>query len=89
MSEGGRREEWGNLDWEGSVDLTALSEEELRENLEEIVEEERAVSYRRRVLHGKIDLIRSELARRGGLSLSPEELARVLMDSESGEERPG
>ena len=88
MSEGDRREEWGTSDWESSVDLTSLSEDELRTNLEEIVEEERVVSYRRRVLHGKIDLIRAELARRGGLSLSPEELARVLMDSE-GEERPG
>ncbi|MDQ4106608.1 MAG: hypothetical protein M3157_05490 [Actinomycetota bacterium] len=88
MSEGGRREEWGDLDWEGSVDLTALSEDELRANLEEIVEEERAISCRRQVLHRKIDLIRAELARRGGLSLSPEELARVLMDS-TGEERPG
>lgn len=88
MSEGGRSEGWGGPDWEGALDLTTPSEDELRENLEEIVEEERAVSYRRRVLHGKIDLIRAELARRGGLSLSPEELARVLMGSE-GEERPG
>lgn len=88
MSEGGRHEEWSELDWEGSADLTALTEGELKEKLEEIVEEERAVSYRRRVLHGKIDLIRAELSRRGGLSLSPEELARVLMGAE-GEERPG
>lgn len=88
MSEGDRHEEWGAPDWESSVDLTSLSEDELRTNLEEIVEEERVVSYRRRVLHGKIDLRRAELARRGGLSLSPEELARVLMGYE-GEERPG
>ena len=87
MSEGDRRKGWGEFDWEGSVDLTALSEEELRRNLEEIAEEERNISYRRRVLHGKIDLIRAELARRDGLSLSPEELARVLMGSEG--ERPG
>ena len=73
MSEGDRHEEWGAPDWESSV---------------EIVEEERVVSYRRRVLHGKIDLMRAELARRGGPSLSPEELARVLMGSE-GEKRHG
>lgn len=88
MSEGGNHERRNEFDWEGSVDLTSLSENELRKNLEEIVEEERAVSYRRRVLHGQIDLIRSELARRGALSLSPEDLARVLMGSE-GEERIG
>ncbi len=43
-----------------------------------MAEEERAVSYRRRVLQGRIDLIRAELVRRGGATLSPEELARVL-----------
>lgn len=59
MSEGDRHEEWGAPGWESSVDLTSLSEDELRTNLEEIVEEERVVSYRRRVLHGKIDLIRA------------------------------
>ena len=42
-------------------------------------EEERAVSYRRRVLQGRIDLIRAELIRRGGAVLSPEQLARVLL----------
>ncbi|CAN5589639.1 hypothetical protein BH24ACT20_BH24ACT20_02820 [soil metagenome] len=75
-------------DWEGSADLTALSAEELKRNLGEIVEEEKIVSYRRRVLHGKIDLIRAELVRRGEVSLTPEELARVLMGSE-GKEQPG
>ena len=90
MNEEDRVEECGISDWESSVDLTSLSEEELKNDLQEIVEEERALSYRRRVLHGKIDLIRAELVRRGGLSLSPEELARVLMGFGSeGEERPG
>ncbi len=77
-----------DLNWEGSADLTALSAEELKRNLGEIVEEEKIVSYRRRVLHGKIDLIRAELVRRGEVSLTPEELARVLMGSE-GKEQPG
>jgi hypothetical protein len=44
-----------------------------------LAEEERAVSYRRRVLQGRIDLIRAELVRRGGAALSPEQLARVLL----------
>jgi hypothetical protein len=72
--------EWGEkFDWEGAEDITALSEAELKERLEGLVEEERAVSYRRRVLHGRIDLIRSELVRRGATTRSPEELVRVLM----------
>ncbi len=68
-----------NFDWEGAEDITALSEAELRERLEGLVEEERAVSYRRRVLHGRIDLIRAELVRRGATSRSSEELVRVLL----------
>ncbi len=67
------------FDWEGAEDITALSEAELIERLEGLVEEERAVSYRRRVLHGRIDLIRAELVRRGATTRSPEELVRVLM----------
>ncbi len=43
-----------------------------------MAEEERAVSYRRRVLQGRIDLIRAELVRRGG-TLCPEQPARVLL----------
>jgi hypothetical protein len=66
----------GGFDWEGAEDITALSEAELREGL---VEEERAVSYRRRILHGRIDLIRAELVRRGATTRSAEELVRVLL----------
>lgn len=72
------------FDWEGTSDLTAVSEKELKELLERLAEEEREISYRRRVLQGRIDLIRSELVRRGSLSLSPEELARVLMGRQGG-----
>ena len=83
-SAGGQEGEAG-YEWEGAPDLTAISEAELRVRLKELVEEERAVSYRRRVLQGRIDLIRAELVRRGGVALSPEELARVLMGGQ-GEE---
>ena len=69
----------GGYDWEEEPDLTSLSEGELRVRLKGLAEEERAVSYRRRVLQGRIDLIRAELVRRGGVALSPEELARVLL----------
>ncbi len=77
----------GRYEWEQEPDLTSLSEDELRERLKGLAEEERAVSYRRRVLQGRIDLIRAELVRRGGVALSPEELARVLLGG--GEDRRG
>lgn len=73
------------FDWEGAEDLTALSEEELKERLAGLVEEERAVSYRREILRGRIDLIRAALVERGAVALSPEELVRVLL-GESKEE---
>jgi hypothetical protein len=79
---GGPRGEKGGFDWEGAEDLTALSEGELKERLEALVEEERVVSYRRQVLQRRIDLIRAQLVRRGSVALSPEELARVLMGEE-------
>jgi hypothetical protein len=66
-------------EWGEEPDLTAISEEELRVRLEELSKEERAISYRRRVIQGRIDLIRVELVRRDSVSLSPEELARVLL----------
>ena len=46
------------------LDLEHRSNEELRELLDELYAEEQRVSYRRRVLHGKIDILRSELVRR-------------------------
>jgi hypothetical protein len=69
-------------EWEGEPDLTSISKEELKARLKKLDEEERALSYRRRVLQGRIDLIRAELVRRGGVALSPENLARVLMGRE-------
>lgn len=60
-------------------DLTAISKEELGALLGKLVSEEREISYRRRILQGKIDLVRAELVRRGGVTIPPEDLARVLM----------
>ena len=69
----------GGFDWEEAEDITALPEEDLRSRLAALCEEERAVSYRRRVLQGRIDLIRAELVERGVAARSPEDLARVLL----------
>jgi len=49
---------------EALLDLESKSNEELRELLDELYAEEQRVSYRRRVLHGKIDILRAELVRR-------------------------
>jgi hypothetical protein len=45
-------------------DIGAMSDEELKELIGELTEEEREVSYRRRTLHGKIDILRAELVNR-------------------------
>jgi hypothetical protein len=42
-------------------DLNALSDSELRDLIAKLVEEENEVSYRRRILHGKIDILKAEL----------------------------
>src|SRR5215218_6586561 len=76
------------FDWEEAEDITALSEDELGERLQALIGEERTVSYRRRVLQGRIDLIRAELAGRGRSpavpTLAPEDLARVLLGNPLG-----
>jgi hypothetical protein len=45
-------------------DLAALSDTELKELIDELTHEEAEVSYRRRILHGKIDILRAELVAR-------------------------
>ncbi len=67
------------FDWEEAEDITVLSEADLSESLRALTEEERALSYRRRILQGRIDLIRAELVGRGVAVLAPEDLARVLL----------
>ena len=77
----GRDEELGEgYKWGEEPDLTSSAEEGLRVHLEELSEEERAISYRRPGIQGRTGLIRPELVRCDGGSLSPEELARVLLE---------
>jgi hypothetical protein len=45
-------------------DLGSLSDEELKELIDGLTEEENEISYKRRVLHGKIDILRAELVNR-------------------------
>jgi hypothetical protein len=45
-------------------DLGSLSDDQLKHLIEELEQQERAVSYERRLLHGKIDILRAELVAR-------------------------
>ncbi|HUI36117.1 MAG TPA: hypothetical protein VLZ04_01375 [Gaiellaceae bacterium] len=45
-------------------DLASLSDDDLKQLIDELTKEEQEVSYRRRILHGKIDLLRAELQAR-------------------------
>ena len=54
-------------------DLVSLSDADLKGLIDEYTREENEVSYRRRILHGKIDILRAELVARlqktGGASV--------------------
>jgi hypothetical protein len=44
--------------------ISSMNDEELRELIDKLTSEEQEVSYRRRILHGQIDLLRAELVNR-------------------------
>ena len=46
------------------IDLVSLSDEELKKLIGELTAEEHDVSRQRRILHGKIDIMRAELVLR-------------------------
>ena len=45
-------------------DLATLSDKDLKGLIDEYTREEQEVSYQRRILHGKIDILRAELVAR-------------------------
>ena len=45
-------------------DLATLSDSDLKALIDDFTREEQEVSYRRRILHGKIDILRAELVAR-------------------------
>ena len=66
------------------IDYSSKADEELRRILEELLKEEGKVSYQRRVLHGKIDILRAEMVRRkkgslkeGRSIISDEDISRL------------
>ncbi|MGO9754600.1 MAG: hypothetical protein ACLP8S_21970 [Solirubrobacteraceae bacterium] len=45
-------------------DLGSLTDQELKDLIKELTADEGEISYRRRILHGKIDILRAELVNR-------------------------
>ena len=45
-------------------DLGSLTDAELKDLIQELTAEETEISYKRRILHGKIDILRAELVNR-------------------------
>jgi hypothetical protein len=65
-------------------DLGSMSDTELKEVIRELTEEEMEISYKRRILHGKIDILRAELVSRlrdkhqsGESSISGDDVQRL------------
>ena len=79
-------------------DLGSLDDQELRGLIDRLTAEETEVSYRRRILHGKIDILRAELVNRlrrrheGGETVisgaDVEQLTEILAGRSPGLEAP-
>jgi hypothetical protein len=73
-------------------DLGSLTDEDLKKLKDDLETQEREVSYKRRILHGQIDILRAEIVARlqksGGRSVLDElDIAR-LTDILSGKSSP-
>jgi hypothetical protein len=72
------------------VNIQAYSDEELKELIRRLSDEEKELSKRRRLLHGQIDILRAEVQRRlrdkhqGGSDLASDVKVDVLTDVLSG-----
>ena len=73
-------------------DLGTLSDEELKQLIDDLMRQESEVSYRRRILHGKIDILRAELVSRlresGGRSVLEHVDVRQLSQILAGKAAP-
>ena len=65
-------------------DLGSLTDVELKDVIRQLTEEETEISYRRRILHGKIDILRAELVNRlrnkhdgGDIAITGEDVQRL------------
>ncbi len=62
-------------------DLNSLSDADLKRLIDELTREEQEVSFRRRILHGKIDILRAELVARLQKTQGRSVLDQVDVDS--------
>jgi len=73
-------------------DLASLPDAELKKLIDDLTREEQEVSYRRRILHGKIDILRAELVVRlqksGGKSVLEHVDVEALTDILTGKAAP-
>jgi hypothetical protein len=73
-------------------DLVSLSDDALKDLIDRLTREEQEVSYRRRILHGKIDILRAELVVRlqksGGKSVLEHVDVDALTDILTGKTSP-
>ena len=73
-------------------DLASLSDAELKALIDELTRGEQEISYRRRILHGKIDILRAELVARlqksGGKSVLEHVDVDALTDILTGKATP-
>ncbi len=73
-------------------DLASLSDDELKQLIDDLTREEHEVSYRRRILHGKIDILKAELVARlqksGGRSVLDQVDVEHLTDILAGKATP-
>ena len=65
-------------------DLGSMTDVELKDVIRQLTEEEMEISYKRRILHGKIDILRAELVARlreqhkdGEVSISGDDVQRL------------
>ena len=65
-------------------DLGSMTDGELKDVIRQLTDEEMEISYKRRILHGKIDILRAELVSRlreqhrdGETSISGEDVKRL------------
>ena len=73
-------------------DLATLSDEDLKKLIDDLTHREQEVSFERRILHGKIDILRAELVARlqktGGRSVLDDVDVEHLTDILAGKAAP-
>ena len=62
-------------------DFASLSDDDLKQRIDALTKEEQEVSYRRRLLHGQIDILRAEVVARLQKSGGRSVLDRVDVES--------